>query len=223
MQVLYPINEIFYSIQGEAYYAGTPAIFIRLQGCDVGCSFCDTKHTWAMNQTNKITASTIIDKTANSAQWAYFDLAQIIAVIDKYKSCTHIVITGGEPALYNLQPLILKLESLAYMVQVETSGTYELSVSVNTWVTLSPKINMINKKKIIKAALSRANEIKMPIGKIQDIFNLKQLLANNPINHKLIWLQPLSCKNNPTQLCIEQALANNWRLSLQTHKFISIR
>lgn len=219
----YPINEIFYSLQGEAYFAGLPAVFIRLQGCNVGCAFCDTKHTWDLNKVSQINNVQIINKTNDQSNWAYFNQDEIITAIAAYPVCRHIVFTGGEPALYNLRTLMMQLEAKGYTTQIETSGTEPLFISDQTWVTLSPKIGMPGNKPILSDIVKRANEIKMPIGKPQDIINLKELLKSHTPTTHLIWLQPLSCKDGPTQLCIQSALANNWRVSTQIHKFIKIR
>lgn len=220
---LYPLNEIFYSLQGEAYFAGQPAVFIRLQGCSVGCPFCDTKHTWKLNSSAQVSSVAIRDKISDSNSWAYFSTAEILAAIAAYPAAKHIVFTGGEPADYNLIELTQTLNDLGYSTQIETSGTAALYVSPATWVTLSPKIDMPNHKQVLSTVVQRANEIKMPIGKAQDIDKLKLFLQAHPQATQLIWLQPLSCKTTPTELCLRAALAHNWRLSLQIHKFIAIR
>ncbi len=219
----YPINEIFYTLQGEASFVGQPSVFIRLQGCNVGCAFCDTKHTWGLEPENQLKSIQIIEKTGDQLGWAYFSLEEILAEIERYPACRHIVFTGGEPAMYDLRELISILEAKGYTTQIETSGTEVLKISDKTWVTLSPKIDMPGNKAVLAENVARANEIKMPVGKAQDIEKLKQLLHKYAVSNKLIWLQPLSCKENPTKLCIEAALANNWRLSAQVHKYINIR
>ncbi len=219
----YPINEIFYTLQGEASFVGQPSVFIRLQGCNVGCAFCDTKHTWELDTANQLETARITEKTGDRLGWAYFTQDEILSEIAKYPTCRHIVFTGGEPAMHDLRELIAILEDQGYTTQIETSGTEILKVSNKTWVTLSPKIDMPGNKAVLAENVARANEIKMPVGKTQDIEKLKQFLQQYAISDKLIWLQPLSCKENPTKLCIEAALANNWRLSAQVHKYINIR
>ena len=159
----------------------------------------------------------------HSAKWAYFTAEDIWREIKKkYPVCRHVVFTGGEPAMYDLYSITEELHAEGYTTQIETSGTELLRLSDKTWVTLSPKIDMHRHKQILAENVARANEIKMPIGKMADIIKLKQLLVQYTINTQLIWLQPLSCKETPTKLCIEQALANNWRVSTQIHKFINI-
>ncbi len=223
--LLYPVNEIFATLQGEASYTGTPSVFIRLQGCDVGCSWCDTKHTWNINKEDQIDFSSLTNKAHDKASWANVTASQITQYIQTtYPIIKHIVITGGEPAMYDLFPLCKAFEELGKVIQIETSGTYLFKISAKTWVTLSPKIDMPGGKVVLKDCVSRANEIKMPIGKLSDIEKLKSFLEKNEIADNIpIWLQPLSQNKTATNLCIEHALLNNWRLSLQTHKFINIR
>lgn len=111
----YQVNEIFSSIQGEGKFAGLPSTFIRLQGCTVGCHWCDTKYTWGAGGT-KMSVEDIIKK-----------------VIFK-----NVVITGGEPTLYNLDPLIKEL--WGRHIQLETSGQNNLKGHcAPNWITWSPK------------------------------------------------------------------------------------
>ena len=221
----YPINEIFATLQGEATFTGTPSVFIRLQSCDVGCSWCDTKHTWHVDPANQINLVNLLTKTHDKNNWANASIGQITQFIQtNYPQIKHVVITGGEPAIYDLRPLCQALEELGKDIQIETSGTWKLRVSDNTWVTLSPKIDMPGGKVVLNECVSRANEIKMPIGKMADIHKLKSFLENNLVPENIpIWLQPLSQNKAATNLCVRQALLNNWHLSLQTHKFINIR
>lgn len=221
-----PVNEIFATLQGEGSFSGKPSIFIRFQGCDVGCSWCDTKHSWNLNFKSEVTIDTILKKESSSSNYCLITPKQIIAYIEaNFKQIKHVVLTGGEPSLYNLQPLCLALESLDKQVQIETSGTSPLQISPNTWVVLSPKFDMPGKKKIVIENLSLVNEIKMPVGKPSDMLNLHKFI--NEYNHFLkdveIYLQPLSNAPSAIKLCISEAIKNNFRLSLQLHKIINIR
>lgn len=224
-EIKYPINEIFATIQGEAYFTGMPSIFIRLQGCDVGCPWCDTKHTWSLNNSKLINFNDLTHKSTDQDSWSMADIESIIQFIrQNYATIKHIVITGGEPASYDLRTLCIKLEELGHDIQIETSGTENLLISGKTWVTLSPKLNMPGNKEVIAKNVYRANEIKMPIGKLSDIEKLEAFLSNFNIAQNVpIWLQPLSQSSSATKLCIDEAIKNNWRVSLQTHKFINIR
>ncbi len=223
--IQYPINEIFATLQGEASFTGMPSVFIRLQGCNVGCPWCDTKHTWDLTPEAQIELKQLTAKTDDKNSWAQASIELIIEFIqNNYPQIKHIVITGGEPAMYDLAPLCLALEELGKDIQIETSGTEVFKISPMTWVSLSPKIDMPGGKTVVEDCVARANEIKMPIGKIVDIEKLQQFLIKyNVASNVPIWLQPLSQNPSATKLCIEQALLNNWRLSLQTHKFINIR
>lgn len=221
--MLYPINEIFYTLQGEATFAGLPSVFVRLQGCDVGCAFCDTKHTWKLGSENVISKEEVLAKLNDSEKYANFTVDNLLQEIKKYKNCRHVVFTGGEPGIFNLSEIMNILENQGYVTQIETSATEELNISNNTWVTVSPKINMPGHKTLKPTAVYRANEIKMPIGRIEDVEKLKNFLFEYNINDKPIWLQPISCNKKATQICVDVALQNNWRVSIQIHKFLEIR
>jgi len=115
----YQVNEIFTTIQGEGFLAGSPATFIRLQGCSVGCPWCDTKYTW-------------------HAGGSPMSAEEIVAQVRR----KHVVITGGEPTLYDLDPLLRLLKS-EHFVQLETSGQNALKGAIYPhWVTWSPKPNL---------------------------------------------------------------------------------
>jgi len=220
---LIKINEIFETIQGEGTRTGTPSIFLRLQGCDVGCNFCDTKYTWFLNSSKIKNINTILNKVEDNDYYARIqnlDLQQLI--INKFKS-KNIVFTGGEPCLYNLYDLTKSFEDINYQTQIETSGTEIIKCHNNTWVTVSPKINMKGGKLLEEQAINRANEIKFPIGKQKDIAKLKQFIKDYNIYNKVIFLQPLSQSKKATELCIQECYINNWRLSIQTHKYIGLR
>lgn len=117
----YQVNDIFNSIQGEGVLAGTAATFIRLQGCTVGCLWCDSKVTWAHG----------------GDKW---QTAAIICAVQR----RHVVITGGEPTMYDLDGLIVPLQADKRVVQLETSGQNGLKGMVAPdWITWSPKENLI--------------------------------------------------------------------------------
>lgn len=127
----YNVNEIFYSLQGEGYYTGTAAVFLRLSGCNLHCDFCDTDHSSS--------------KPMN--------LFEILETLSEYPS-RHLVITGGEPSLQLDKMLVDALHGQGWYVQVETNGTKELPTEVD-WVTCSPKgdakaiIKNVNELKIV--------------------------------------------------------------------------
>ena len=109
------VNEIFYSLQGEGYYSGTPAVFVRLSGCNLRCPFCDTRHESGREMSEK----------------------EIVEAVGQYPA-RHVVVTGGEPALQLTESLVDALHAVGRYVAVETNGTHPLPDNVD-WVTLSPK------------------------------------------------------------------------------------
>jgi len=109
------INEIFYSVQGEGFFTGTPAVFIRFSGCNLACSFCDTEHGSYTEMTSE----------------------NVLELVSEYPS-RHVVITGGEPSLQLTEDFVETLHAHGYFVQVETNGTRLLPGNVD-WITCSPK------------------------------------------------------------------------------------
>lgn len=220
--MIYPVNEFFQTIQGEGNYTGTPSIFIRLQGCPVGCSWCDTKQTWDVDPNDEVDANAIITKSADSPTWFNTTPEALLSIIQQEKfTAKHIVITGGEPCLYDLHPLTNLFIDQGYSIQIETSGTFEIKTHEKTWVTVSPKVNMKGGYPVLNSALQRANEIKHPIATENHIFELEALLQNLTMI-PLVYLQPISQKKRATELAIETCIKKNWRLSIQTHKYLGI-
>lgn len=191
------INEIFYSLQGEGFYTGTPSLFVRLSGCNLKCPFCDTEH---MSYT-EMTEREIIEEAAKCP-------------------AKHVVITGGEPSLQLTASLVDGLHSVGKYVAVETNGTHELPQNVD-WITLSPKDRFV--KTSVPIVLSRCNEIKV-------VFT-EQGLPNEyaGIQADQHFLQPCDVGEesrnaeilkSAVAYCLKHPM---WRLSLQTHKLISVR
>jgi len=223
MTTTYKINELFETIQGEGSFTGQPSIFLRLQGCPVGCSWCDTKHTWEIQLDDQVSTSNMVNKPRESDHWASLTIEEILNVFVEQKyQAKHVVITGGEPCMEDLTPLCNALESSGYSCQVETSGTFEIRVSEACWVTVSPKINMKGGYKILQSAMHRANEIKHPIATENHVDEIKALLAEHGVEDKQVFLQPISQKQRATELAIKTCIENNWRLSIQVHKYIGI-
>jgi len=222
-EISYKINEIFETLQGEGSFTGQPSIFIRLQGCPVGCSWCDTKHTWEVSLEQEVERRNIVFKKSENDSWGLFTIEQLKALfISEGYQAKHVVITGGEPCMYDLTPLCFDLEKSGYSCQVETSGTFEIQVSDKCWVTVSPKVNMKGGYKVLNSALVRANEIKHPVATEQHIDDLKALLDVHKIVNKQVYIQPISQKERATKLAIKSCIDNNWRLSVQVHKYIGI-
>lgn len=233
-----PVNEFFTTIQGEAKYTGTPSLFIRLQGCPVGCSFCDTKYTWDLHKEDQTKDINDIinkkdlkhDKNQGNPKHILMDETELLKLCVK-NSADHIVFTGGEPCMHDLTEITRDLNyyrpsglKKRFTTQIETSGTFKINCDPNTWVTLSPKINMSGGLEVLYSSYTRADEIKYPVGKQKDVDNLLEILNGFVPKHDVkIWLQPLSMSPKATQICIDNALKYNFNLSLQTHKYANIR
>jgi 7-carboxy-7-deazaguanine synthase len=224
-----PVNEIFSSVQGEGSFTGSPAVFVRLQFCAVGCPWCDTKHTWTLDKKQEIDFFDMLNKTQDAPTWANVSIDVLFDYLKKQPEKL-IVITGGEPCNYDLEELTSRLIEERKNVQIETSGTAEIKADDYTFITLSPKIDMPGGLKILASSVYAANEIKMPVGKMSDVDKLKEFLKNANevigkliIDNKSVYLQPLSQNEKATELCIEQARQNGWRLSAQLHKYLKVR
>ncbi|HMT28228.1 MAG TPA: 7-carboxy-7-deazaguanine synthase QueE, partial [Bacteroidia bacterium] len=109
-----PVMESFYTIQGEGYHSGKPAYFIRLAGCDVGCVWCDVKESWTTSENQYQTVDTIVEGA----------LQYPVGIV---------VITGGEPCMYNLEPLTTKLHEKGFRIHLETSGAYSVKGNLD-WI-----------------------------------------------------------------------------------------
>ncbi len=221
---MYKINEMFETIQGEGIFTGVPAVFVRLQECPVGCAWCDTKQTWDATPSDERPFDEVLAKREDSPTWCSVTALDIVDQYNKQGyTAKHVVITGGEPCIYDLVPLTQAFEEIGCQCQIETSGTSPVLATENTWVTVSPKVAMKGKLPVLDSALVRANEIKHPVATEKDIDHLDELLARASVpKSTIIALQPISQKLRATQLCIDICIARNWRLSVQTHKYLSI-
>ena len=218
------INEMFETIQGEGVQTGVPSIFVRLQGCPVGCPWRDTKHTWTLDDAFLTSADAVLDKTQESeAFFACTDGALLEIFAKRGYNARHVVITGGEPCMYDLTSVTSLLHARGFTTQIETSGTFEVLCHEDTWVTVSPKVDMKGGMPILTSALQRANEIKHPVAMQKHVDELDALLARlGDAQPAHICLQPISQQQRATDLAIATCIARNWRLSLQTHKYIGI-
>ena len=220
---MYQVNEVFQTIQGEGRYTGTPAIFVRLQGCPVGCSWCDTKHTWTLDPELAITPDQLLAKRGDSPSWTGLTPAALLALFQQQGyQARHVVITGGEPCMVDLTLLCQALHAEGYSTQIETSGTFEIKAPLDTWVTVSPKLNMPGGYPVLPSALKRADEIKHPVAMQKHVDELVALLDLHQLNDKLVYLQPISQQKRATELAIASCIKHNWRLSVQVHKYLGI-
>lgn len=194
------INEIFYSLQGEGYFTGTPVIFIRFAGCNLNCKFCDTDHQ----------------------PYKEYSEEEILREIKKYAPCDRVVLTGGEPTLQITADFIDLLVESGYFVNIETNGTRPLPPLVNVhWVVCSPKFEFCSNADI---KLDWIDELKVVYhGKEQDMSKYDEIEATYR------YLQPCDtgdaiANNHIIEEAIEFIKQNpKWRLSLQTQKLLGIR
>lgn len=198
-----PLMEDFYTIQGEGFHTGAPSYFIRIGGCDVGCHWCDVKESW--NAT--LHPPTSIEDIAAKAKTA----------LDK-NGCKTIVITGGEPITYNMNPLTELLKEQGFQLHLETSGAYAHS-GIWDWVCLSPK----KTKPPVDVWYEQADELKVIIYNQHD-FAWAEEHAALVGPHCRLFLQPeWSRREKMTPLMVEYVMANpKWNISLQTHKYLNI-
>ena len=211
-----PVVEKFHSLQGEGFHSGKSAFFIRLAGCKVGCSWCDTKHSWDSSKFPLFSIEALLEEIAEA----------------KINGAAFIVITGGEPLQHNLDDFCRIIKNKTDLenrikIHVETSGVNNISGFFD-WITLSPKRHNPPKEYF----LSKSNEIKVIINDKNDIQfakDIRKIIINiekkqrNSFEKKF-FIQPAwnSCKG--LELSIEFAKTNpNWTLSLQTHKYLSIQ
>ncbi|WP_316829327.1 7-carboxy-7-deazaguanine synthase QueE [Pedobacter aquatilis] len=196
---LLPLMEEFYTIQGEGFNTGKAAYFIRLGGCDVGCHWCDVKESWDAEM-HPLTPSDVIVENAA-----------------KYPGKA-VVITGGEPLIYNLDYLTNKLKAQGILTFIETSGAYPLSGNWD-WICLSPKKFKAPRPDITPFA----NELKVIVFNKSDFKWAEEYAAMVSATCKL-YLQPEWSKSKEiTPMIIDYVMANpKWEISLQTHKFLNI-
>jgi 7-carboxy-7-deazaguanine synthase len=225
-----PINELFETIQGEGGCTGWPAVFVRLQGCPVGCPWCDTRETWHVDPRHEIPFDAMVAKTTGQPSFSWAAPRDLFAWVMANTKARHVVITGGEPTLYDLTTLSGLFLDAGRTVQIETSGTHEIKVDPRAIVTVSPKVGMPGGLAVLPEAMARADEIKMPVGKPDDVVALQGLVrelmaAKDPRLDRFptIWLQPISQSHKATDICIEAATACGWRVSIQTHKYLGVR
>ncbi|MCS7073584.1 MAG: 7-carboxy-7-deazaguanine synthase QueE, partial [Bacteroidia bacterium] len=133
---VYPVMEHFYTLQGEGFWTGTPAYFIRLAGCDVGCHWCDVKESW------------------DSSLHPQLTISQLLSAIQLTRA-NRVVITGGEPLLHSLEPLCQAFKKQNLLIHIETSGSHSLSGFFD-WFCLSPK----KFKPALPDAYQKADELK---------------------------------------------------------------
>ncbi len=199
LNTAYPLMEDFYTIQGEGYNTGKAAYFLRLGGCDVGCVWCDVKDSWDANVHPKISVEEMVSRVEKA-------------------SAESIVVTGGEPAMYDLTPITSALHEKFLSCWIETSGAYPITGEWE-WICVSPK----KFKAPLAESLQMADELKVIIYNQSD-FEWAESHASKVSNDCILYLQPeFSVFNKMMPLIVDYVKSNpHWRISIQTHKVMQI-
>jgi organic radical activating enzyme len=194
-----PLVEEFFSLQGEGFHTGKAAYFIRLGGCDVGCSWCDSPFSWNPGLHPMVETDAIIERVVDSG-------------------ADSVVITGGEPLMWNLSHICTELKKKNILTYLETSGAYPLSGEWN-WICLSPKQNMPPSADICNVA----NELKVIIQETNDFLWAEKYRLMVTGNCRL-FLQPEWSRFKTIIPEIVEYVKKNpkWRISLQVHKYMHI-
>ena len=193
-----PLMEAFYTIQGEGFHKGTAAYFIRIGGCDVGCNWCDVKESWNAD----LHPPTAID----------------VIAADAFKHSQTIVVTGGEPLMWDMNPLTSELKSKEMQTHIETSGAYELTGDWD-WICLSPK----KLKAPLDEVYQKAHELKVIVYNRDDLKYAEEQAAKvNP--NCILYLQPeWSKREKVTPFIVDYVMKHpKWKVSLQTNKYLNI-
>jgi len=205
LEIKLPIHETFQStVQGEGYWTGCLVDFIRLSGCPVGCPWCDTGYADGGTNLPRVERP----------------IGELLAEVKSPR----VVITGGEPFIHKHLPELVKaLLAANKQVSIETSGSFWQEVSPAAWITLSPKEHINPKYPVQNQFWSRANEVKIIIETGKEIDFYQEYLSTH--SHLLVYLQPEWNSSSKSILLILQILPEkpDYRLSLQTHKYIGVQ
>ncbi|MFM1999440.1 MAG: hypothetical protein RL204_1387 [Bacteroidota bacterium] len=194
-----PVMETFYTVQGEGFYTGSPAYFIRLGGCDVGCVWCDVKDSW--------------DASAHPLK-SVVELAEAV----KASGAPIAVITGGEPSLYDLSVLTSELKQRGIRTHIETSGTNELTGEWD-WITFSPK----KFKAPVDSIYTIADELKVIVFNKTDLEWGEEHATKCGSKTALYFQAEWDRKEMSYPLIMEYITANpKWKISVQTHKYLGV-
>ncbi|PIE99962.1 MAG: 7-carboxy-7-deazaguanine synthase QueE [Maribacter sp.] len=196
--LMLPLMEEFYTIQGEGFYKGTAAYFIRVGGCDVGCHWCDVKESWNPRKHPPTDITSIVEKAVDCSDT--------------------IVVTGGEPLTWDMGPLTKALKAKNVQTHIETSGAHPLSGTWD-WICLSPKKNKLPMGNIYE----KAHELKVIVFNKHDFIFAEEQAAK--VNKDcILYLQPeWSVRDKVTPLIVDFVMRNSkWKVSLQTHKYLNI-
>lgn len=193
-----PLMEEFYTIQGEGFHTGKAAYFIRIGGCDVGCHWCDVKESWNAKLHPPTSADSIVENVK--------------------KHANTVVITGGEPLMWELDYITNALQASNIKTHIETSGAYKLSGTWD-WICLSPK-----KTKLPLAEIySKCHELKVIVFNKNDFKFAEEQAAKVGENCELFLQPEWSNREKMMPLIVDYVMKNpKWKVSLQTHKYLNI-
>jgi 7-carboxy-7-deazaguanine synthase len=203
-----PVMEAFYTLQGEGFYQGQAAYFIRLGGCDVGCVWCDVKNSWDTEKHPKKSIETIVN-----------DAVEVVRLHGAQAgTLPFVVITGGEPLLHPLQALTEALRQAGFRIHIETSGSSALTGQFD-WICLSPK----KFKAALPSIFAHTHELKIVVFNKSD-FDWAEQYARLMPPHCKLYLQPEWDKREQMVPLIVDYVKRfpNWQLSLQSHKYIDV-
>ena len=191
--------EAFYTLQGEGYHQGRAAYFVRLGGCDVGCVWCDVKESWDAEAHPKVSVEELVRRAQESGT-------------------SIVVITGGEPAMYDLQELTQSLKAAGLKTNIETSGVYPLT-GIWDWICFSPK-----KFKAPDASLyATANELKVVVYHKSDLEWAEEHASKVTAGCELFLQPEWSKEKEMLPLIIDYVKTfPKWKVSLQIHKYMNI-
>ena len=193
-----PLMEAFYTIQGEGYHKGTAAYFVRIGGCDVGCHWCDVKESWDAEKHPPTSIKTIVSQAK--------------------KNSDTIVVTGGEPLMWDMNPLTKSLKEVGLQTHIETSGAYPLTGDWD-WVCLSPKKRMLPLPDIY----TQAHELKVIVYNQSDLDFAEEQAVKVGANCKLFLQPEWSRRDSAMPLIVDYVMKHpQWKVSLQTHKYLNI-
>jgi 7-carboxy-7-deazaguanine synthase len=196
---LLPVMEEFYSLQGEGFHTGRPAWFIRIGGCDVGCRWCDVKESWNASLFPPVPADEVAERAA-------------------FCPAKSVVVTGGEPMLYDLGYLCGLLKIYDIKTFLETSGSQSLTGTWD-WICLSPK----KESQPLQEVFDKASELKIIIHE-RDDFSWAEENAARVKPECILFLQPEWSRSAEMIPEIVEYIKSRprWRISLQSHKYMHI-
>ena len=200
------VNEIFYSIEGEGIRAGTPCTFIRLYGCNLNCSYCDTRYS------------------CDNDDYRIMSIEEIMEQL-KYFGCPNVTVTGGEPLIHaGIDKLLIRLREEGYNVNVETNGSIVPRIDGVTYtVDFKTKASGMSDfmEKEAFTSLDKEDAVKFVVGSEEDLEQALEFTESVDIKAQ-IFISPVFGKIELVQIAefIKRHKLNNWRMQVQLHKLI---